>query len=117
MVACLVWDQEAGGSSPPSPTMLRKNHKLIKYLRISRSKSSYLVNSLRFVLKKLGIAVIEIDSLQILQDGSHKSANFDFLSILNTDNVGEILKIWGKSKSQIRQDLFVLSELNLNEFV
>lgn len=83
--------------------------KIVAILR----KSKYLVNSLRFVLKKLGIALIEIDSLQILHDKSHKSVNFDFLSILNTDNVGEILKIWGKSKSQIRQDLFVLSELNL----
>lgn len=25
MVACLVWDQEAGGSSPPSPTMNESN--------------------------------------------------------------------------------------------
>ena len=58
--------------------------KIVTILR----KSKYLVNSLRFVLKKLGIALIEIDSLQILQDKASKSVNFGFLSILKTDNVG-----------------------------
>lgn len=76
-------------------------------------KLKYLIDPLRYVLKKLGIAMIATDSLQILQDRSNKSLNFDFLSVLDSNNVGEILKIWGKSKSQIRQDLFVLSELNL----
>ena len=78
-------------------------------------KFIYLARPLRFIFKKLGIAVIAIGSLQNLQENANKSVNFDFLSILNSDNVGEILKIWGKSKSQIRQDLFVISELNLKQ--
>jgi FkbM family methyltransferase len=78
-------------------------------------KSIYLARPLRFIFKKLGIAVIAIGSLQNLQENANKSVNFDFLSILESDNVGEILKIWGKSKSQIRQDLFVISELNLKQ--
>lgn len=76
-------------------------------------------NSIKLFLEKFDIAITSYSNLQKLYEHSHKlsgniQAGYDieFLSKLPADKMIPSFKNLTKSKSQIRQDLFVLSELN-----
>lgn len=46
-----------------------------------------------------------------LEDGVAIARDFDWLMELHPDTAAEVIRYWKKSRSQIHQDLFVLSEL------
>jgi FkbM family methyltransferase len=62
-------------------------------------------------LKTTGIGITSYSNLQRLIDSSMAGYDIEFISTLPDDKIVLSLKNLKKSKSQIRQDLFVLSEL------
>jgi FkbM family methyltransferase len=78
------------------PTMLGTSKKLLKEMA-------------KDTLKKLGVGVTSYSNLLALRTLAH--FNIQLLLKLPISQVGEILQVLSKSKSQLRQDLFVLSEL------
>lgn len=46
-----------------------------------------------------------------IEEGVAIARDFDWLMELNPDSAAEVIRYWKKSRSQIHQDLFVLSEL------
>lgn len=66
----------------------------------------------QIIFSKLGMQVSSNDDYQILLN---KSRTMDFLFKINGVLAGEVLKNCKKSKSQLSQDLFVLSQLNFKK--
>ncbi len=67
---------------------------------------------IKFVLKKIGLAIERYDVLE-----SYKQSDSDIKIILSKpiDELNSLLPFVIKSKSQLKQDLFVLSETNLKK--
>ena len=65
------------------------------------------------VLKELNIGITSYKKLEQLNSNEKSTFDIEFLSKLPDKQVSDILKLLKKSNSQLRQDLFVLSELNL----
>ncbi len=78
--------------------------KIILNLSISR-----LVKS---IFKYFGIGIIRYNSLQKLRENETASDDIKMLFALPNENISQIIKYLPISQSQIRQDIFVLSELN-----
>lgn len=67
---------------------------------------------LQYVFRKLGIGVISYQSLVNYQEKSSDRIRDDleFIRALSPSNNESMIKVLGNSRSQLRQDLFVLSE-------
>lgn len=64
------------------------------------------------ILKNFDIGITRHSTLEKLFRNSSAVQDIEFLQRLNNTNAQQLLHYLGKSKSQIRQDLFVLSHLN-----
>ena len=62
-------------------------------------------------LKQLGIGITSHSTLEMLRLNSSAARDIALLQQLNNDNANLLLRYFGGSKSQLRQDLFVLSHL------
>lgn len=78
-----------------------------------------LKNIVHYFLAKFNLRIISLDAFNQLQENSRYKAPykrykniFDLISVVNKDSLSKLLKDIDSSKSQIAQDLFVLSELN-----
>ena len=80
-------------------------------LRIIKSKVIWL---LQYVFRKLGLGIISYESLVNLQKNSSDRIHQDleFIRALSPANCESSITLLNKSRSQLRQDLFVLSESN-----
>jgi len=71
---------------------------------------------IKFLLEKINIGVTKYSTLQTLLDGASFERkildSMDFLMAHPKEHTPQLIKLLNKSKSQLRQDLFVLSELN-----
>ena len=65
------------------------------------------------ILKRFDVGIATYSRLQRLEWLSNAGDTVDFLLRVPDDHVAQLLKALRVSKSQLRQDLFVLSELNL----
>lgn len=72
-------------------------------------------NLIRSILKKLDIGVLKYSTLQQLVEASNSKHDVEFLLKLLEKYDSQIIKNFRKSKAQLRQDLFVLSEVNFKE--
>jgi FkbM family methyltransferase len=63
------------------------------------------------VLKNFGIGITRYNLLEKLLRNSSAGHDIEVLQRLNNQNSQQMLEYLGKSKSQLRQDLFVLSQL------
>ena len=61
--------------------------------------------------KKLGIGITRYNTLEELRQNHGATRAIELLQQLNNDNANSLLKYFSKSKSQLQQDLFVLSHL------
>lgn len=69
-------------------------------------------NLIRKTLKHFNVGITRYDTLEILRrNSSTASKDLEVLQRLNNDSAKQMLEYIGKSKSQLRQDLFVLSRL------
>ena len=70
---------------------------------------------IKSVLRRFNIGITTFDALQDLlrnvSDGQRAKEDLEFLAQLPDDKVGQVLGLLSDSKSQLRQDLFVLVEL------
>ena len=68
---------------------------------------------IKSTLKHFDIGITKYSTLQVLlaRAGATAIEDLEFLLALPTEHSSQILKYWRKSKSQLRQDLFVLSQL------
>ena len=77
---------------------------------------SALKNIIKSSLKAFDIGIIRYDALQTLLKnepiGQRARDDIEFLFTLPNDSAAQLIKWLDKSKSQLRQDLFVLSQLN-----
>ena len=78
-----------------------------------------LIDPIRYVLRHLDIEVTRATSLAALHDQIAKTRSsaydIEFLTNIQIKNADSILKYFSQSKSQLRQDLFVLSQLNFKK--
>jgi FkbM family methyltransferase len=75
----------------------------------------YIKNSVKSVLQSMDIGITRYSSLQKLTANNAASLDMDILLELPEKSVLKRLKYLRKSKSQIRQDLFVLSMLDFKQ--
>ena len=68
--------------------------------------------SIKDALKKFNIGVTRYSTLKELVNNSFAAHDLELLQEFNGINAQKLLENFSKSKSQIRQDLFVLSHLN-----
>jgi FkbM family methyltransferase len=69
-------------------------------------------NILKSILKKFDIGIINASTLEKLLSNASDQNDIEFLLKMPPHSTSSLLKYFRKSKSQIRQDLFVLTELN-----
>lgn len=69
-------------------------------------------NTLKSILKKFDIGIIKASTLEKLLSDASDQNDIEFLLKMSPHSTLSLLKYFRKSKSQIRQDLFVLAELN-----
>lgn len=62
-------------------------------------------------LNHLGVGITRHSTLEMLRQNSSAARDISLLQQLNNDNANSLLRYFGRSKSQLRQDLFVLSHL------
>jgi FkbM family methyltransferase len=67
------------------------------------------------ILKKLNIGIIRYNKLQKLLDNRIAVIDIELLLTLPNNQASQLLSLLRKSKSQLRQDLFVLSELDFKK--
>lgn len=67
---------------------------------------------IKSIAKRIGIGITSYDSLQRLEANSNAADDLLFLKALDQNSVGAAIRLLDKSKSQIRQDIFVLAELS-----
>jgi len=68
-------------------------------------------NLVKNTLKKLDIGIVRLNVLEKLLQNRSSSQDIEILVRLNNENAQKMLQYLRKSKSQLRQDLFVLSNL------
>jgi FkbM family methyltransferase len=66
---------------------------------------------IRQILKKFDIGITRFKTFENLQLSNSASRNIEMLQKLNNENAQQLIKYLSKSKSQLGQDLFVLSRL------
>jgi FkbM family methyltransferase len=67
------------------------------------------------VIESLGFSVVRLQALDRLKKDSQSAYDIKLLKSVSGDKVWKLVDLMGESKSQLRQDLFVLSELNFKE--
>ena len=80
----------------------------IGHIVIKQSQMKTLAKNLQ---KKLGIGITRYNTLEELRQNRGATRAIELLQQLNNDNANSLLKYFSKSKSQLQQDLFVLSHL------
>lgn len=70
---------------------------------------------LKRIMESLGMKITRKDNHQRLVPYKKASDDIEFLKSLEEDVVGKAIQILEKSRSQLRQDLFVLTELNFKQ--
>ncbi len=68
-------------------------------------------NLIKSAFKQLDIGITRYSTLEELRRNSSASLDLKLLQRLNNDDAKQLLRFIGRSKSQLRQDLFVLSRL------
>lgn len=74
-----------------------------------------LKDTLRSGLKRFDIAITRASTIEHLSKSSLAAHDIDILLKLPNESASSLLKYFPKSKSQLRQDLFVLSQLRFKE--
>src|SRR5215475_12583513 len=74
--------------------------------------TSVVKNAIQQTLGIVNLAVIKRDNLARLRETSSRAADIELLSKLPDERVPLALRLLKDSHSQLRQDIFVLSELN-----
>jgi FkbM family methyltransferase len=82
-------------------------------MRITLNKS--ITRLVKSTLKHFGIGIIRYTSLQRLRENETASDDINMLFTLPNEDASQIIKYLPMSQSQIRQDLFALSELNFKK--
>jgi FkbM family methyltransferase len=72
-------------------------------------------NLVRNTLKKFDVGLLRYSNLQQLINNSSSRHDVEFLLKLLNGDGSPVIKNFNKSKAQLRQDLFVLSELNFKK--
>jgi FkbM family methyltransferase len=72
-------------------------------------------NLVNIILKKINLRVIKLSTYLTLLEDRKKSFDIKFIKNIRSENISNVLKYINLSQSQIRQDLFVLSELNFKK--
>jgi FkbM family methyltransferase len=67
---------------------------------------------LKNLFKAVNLGLCKYETLEKLRRNDNAIKDIDLLLSLPNEHAPKILKLLGKSKSQLRQDLFVLSQLN-----
>lgn len=76
---------------------------------------TFATNAIRNALKRFDIGVTRHSTLEKLRRSSLAAHDIEVLQQLNGANAQQLLEYISESKSQIRQDLFVLSRLNFKQ--
>ncbi len=63
------------------------------------------------ILRRMGYAMVRTATLEGLNNAAARGRDIDFLAAMPDAHVAELLRLLPLSQSQLRQDLFVLSEL------
>jgi FkbM family methyltransferase len=79
---------------------------------MARPMNAAISDFLKKTLRMLNIGVLRYDHLETLLQRSRSAADLAFLLKLPDEHIARSLRALADSKSQLRQDLFVLSELN-----
>ena len=74
-----------------------------------------LADFVKNIFKKLNIGIIRYNKLQKLLDNRIAVIDIELLLTLPNNQAAQLLPLLRKSKSQLRQDLFVLSELDFKK--
>ena len=76
-----------------------------------------LISGTKKLFKALGLGIVTNNNLQILQDnaGDRSRKDLDFIYSFESDHYKNLLVLLKASRSQLRQDLFVLAESNYKE--
>ena len=72
----------------------------------------FVKNSIKSILNHFDIAITQASSLKKLRQNNSAKQDIELLLTLPSECTSSILKYLRKSKSQLRQDLFVLTQLN-----
>jgi FkbM family methyltransferase len=72
---------------------------------------SRLIRALKILLKKLGVGITSYENLERLRSLENSNTDLGFIKALGPKHYLPLLELLDKSKSQLRQDLFVLSEV------
>ena len=72
-------------------------------------------NFVRNTLKHFDIGIARYSNLENLQKNASATRDLEILQQLKSKNSEALLQYFGKSKSQLRQDLFVLSHLGFKK--
>jgi len=64
------------------------------------------------LFKAVNLGLVKYETLEKLRRNENAIKDIDLLLSLPIEHAPQILKLLGKYKSQLRQDLFVLSQLN-----
>ena len=67
------------------------------------------------ILKKLNLKVLRLNAYNNLIKNQSNDFDIKFIKTIESKNIEDVLKYFDKSQSQIRQDLFVASELNFKK--
>jgi len=70
---------------------------------------------IKWILKKLNLTIMKYSSLEFMVDKRFAQNDINFLGCISDANIRMVLKYLPESKAQLRQDLFVLSELNFKK--
>ena len=76
---------------------------------------SYIKNKIKNFLKTLDIGITTYSELERLKKNPRAAYDLEFILTLPNEHSGKIAQYLNQSKSQIRQDLFVLSEFNFKK--
>lgn len=72
---------------------------------------TYLLSAVRRWLERQGVSIVRTSTLEALAHGDTQSRDVEFLMALPRSQAGQLLDLLPRSRSQYRQDLFVLSEI------
>jgi hypothetical protein len=77
----------------------------------------FIKNSIKSMFKIFNVGITKYTTLQLLLSRSNANAieDLEFILAQPEKNASQILKYWDKSISQLRQDLFVLSQLDFKK--
>lgn len=72
-------------------------------------------NSIKSALKALGVGIVSCSEIEKIEKNTRSRDDIEMLLTLPKEHAGKIVEYLTRSHSQLRQDLFVLSELNFKK--